>query len=223
MKILFCAEAFPEARTRLAALLPDDEILAFPPEKLGAHIAEADVVVPLVEPGGRGPHPAGDVRAYPAVRGRARNRGHRRSHTKRRHGRTYPERRVRQRCIGRRACDPSHAHALPAVEPDRTNTGTGHQGRVGVAGRPGDARENRLHPRPRRGRKGTGPPSLPASGSGSLPWTTIPAGPCPGWRSPARIPSNRLAGALAEADYVALCINYTPDGSTSSALRRLPQ
>ena len=48
MKILFCGEAFPEARTKLAALLPDDEILAFPPEKLGAHIAEADVVVPLV-------------------------------------------------------------------------------------------------------------------------------------------------------------------------------
>ena len=48
MKILFCGEAFPEARTRLAALLPDDEILAFPPDKLSAHIAEADVVVPLV-------------------------------------------------------------------------------------------------------------------------------------------------------------------------------
>ena len=27
---------------------PDDEILAFPPDKLGAHVAEADVVVPLV-------------------------------------------------------------------------------------------------------------------------------------------------------------------------------
>jgi phosphoglycerate dehydrogenase-like enzyme len=48
MKILFCGESFPEARTRLAALLPDDEILAFPPERLGAHIAEADVIVPLV-------------------------------------------------------------------------------------------------------------------------------------------------------------------------------
>ena len=48
MKILFCGEAFPEARTRLAALLPDDDILAFPPDKLGAHISEADVVVPLV-------------------------------------------------------------------------------------------------------------------------------------------------------------------------------
>jgi hypothetical protein len=48
MKILFCGEAFPEARRQLAALLPDDEILAFPPDKLGAHIAEADVVVPLV-------------------------------------------------------------------------------------------------------------------------------------------------------------------------------
>jgi phosphoglycerate dehydrogenase-like enzyme len=48
MKILFCGEAFPEARTRLAALLPDDEILAFPPDKLGPHIADTDVVVPLV-------------------------------------------------------------------------------------------------------------------------------------------------------------------------------
>jgi phosphoglycerate dehydrogenase-like enzyme len=50
MKILFCGESFPEARTRLAALLPDDEILAFPPDRLGAHIAEADVIVPLVAP-----------------------------------------------------------------------------------------------------------------------------------------------------------------------------
>jgi phosphoglycerate dehydrogenase-like enzyme len=48
MKILFCGESFPEARTRLAALLPNDEILAFPPDWLGAHIAEADVIVPLV-------------------------------------------------------------------------------------------------------------------------------------------------------------------------------
>ncbi len=48
MKILFCGEAFPEARKRLAALLPDDEILAFPPDKLGPHIADTDVVVPLV-------------------------------------------------------------------------------------------------------------------------------------------------------------------------------
>lgn len=48
MKILFCGEGFPEARSRLAAILPDDEILAFSPDKLGPHIAEADVVVPLV-------------------------------------------------------------------------------------------------------------------------------------------------------------------------------
>jgi phosphoglycerate dehydrogenase-like enzyme len=48
MKILFCGEAFPEARRQLGALLPDDEILAFPPDQLGAHIEEADVVVPLV-------------------------------------------------------------------------------------------------------------------------------------------------------------------------------
>jgi phosphoglycerate dehydrogenase-like enzyme len=48
MKILFCGEAFPEARKQLAALLPDDEFLAFPPGRLGPHIAEADVVVPLV-------------------------------------------------------------------------------------------------------------------------------------------------------------------------------
>lgn len=48
MKILFCGEGFPEARTRLAALLPDAEILAFPPDSLGPHIAGADVIVPLV-------------------------------------------------------------------------------------------------------------------------------------------------------------------------------
>jgi phosphoglycerate dehydrogenase-like enzyme len=48
MKILFCGESFPEARRQLASLLPDDEILAFPPAQLGAHIAEADVIVPLV-------------------------------------------------------------------------------------------------------------------------------------------------------------------------------
>jgi len=48
MKILFCGESFPEARKQLATLLPNDEILAFPPDELGPHIAEADVVVPLV-------------------------------------------------------------------------------------------------------------------------------------------------------------------------------
>ena len=48
MKILFCGESFPEARTRLATLLPEDAILAFPPDRLGVHIAEADVIVPLV-------------------------------------------------------------------------------------------------------------------------------------------------------------------------------
>ena len=48
MKILFCGEAFPEARKQLAALLPGEEILAFPPDKLAPHIAGADVVVPLV-------------------------------------------------------------------------------------------------------------------------------------------------------------------------------
>jgi phosphoglycerate dehydrogenase-like enzyme len=48
MKILFCGMAFPEARERLRALLPNDDILAFPPDELPAHIAEADVVVPLV-------------------------------------------------------------------------------------------------------------------------------------------------------------------------------
>jgi phosphoglycerate dehydrogenase-like enzyme len=48
MKILFCGESFPEARRQLNALLPNDEILAFPPEMLGPHIANADVVVPLV-------------------------------------------------------------------------------------------------------------------------------------------------------------------------------
>ena len=48
MKILFCGESFPEARKQLDALLPNDEILAFPPEKIGPHIKEADVVVPLV-------------------------------------------------------------------------------------------------------------------------------------------------------------------------------
>jgi phosphoglycerate dehydrogenase-like enzyme len=48
MKILFCGESFPEARNRLRMLLPNDEILAFPPSELSAHIAEADVVVPLV-------------------------------------------------------------------------------------------------------------------------------------------------------------------------------
>jgi phosphoglycerate dehydrogenase-like enzyme len=48
MKILFCGEGFPEARRQLATLLPDDELLAFPPDKLGPHIAEADVVVPTV-------------------------------------------------------------------------------------------------------------------------------------------------------------------------------
>jgi len=48
MKILFCGEAFPEARKQLAALLPDFGILACPPETIGDHIAEADVIVPLV-------------------------------------------------------------------------------------------------------------------------------------------------------------------------------
>jgi phosphoglycerate dehydrogenase-like enzyme len=48
MKILFCGESFPEARRQLSSLLPGDEILAFPPEKIGPYIAEADVVVPLV-------------------------------------------------------------------------------------------------------------------------------------------------------------------------------
>jgi len=48
MKILFCGEGFPEARRQLATLLPDDEILAFPPDQIGPHIAEADVVVPTV-------------------------------------------------------------------------------------------------------------------------------------------------------------------------------
>jgi phosphoglycerate dehydrogenase-like enzyme len=48
MKILFCGEGFPEARRQLTTLLPDDKILAFPPDQLGPHIAEADVVVPTV-------------------------------------------------------------------------------------------------------------------------------------------------------------------------------
>jgi len=48
MKILFCGEGFPEARRQLAALLPDDEIIALPPDKLGPHIADADIVVPTV-------------------------------------------------------------------------------------------------------------------------------------------------------------------------------
>lgn len=48
MKILFCSEGFPIARRQLSTLLPDYDILAFPPEELGAHIAEADVIVPLV-------------------------------------------------------------------------------------------------------------------------------------------------------------------------------
>jgi phosphoglycerate dehydrogenase-like enzyme len=48
MTILLCGEGFPVARTRLAALLPGDEILAYPPEELTDHIADADVIVPLV-------------------------------------------------------------------------------------------------------------------------------------------------------------------------------
>ena len=48
MRILFCGDGFPEVRRQLATLLPDDEILAFPPDKLGPHIAGADVVVPTV-------------------------------------------------------------------------------------------------------------------------------------------------------------------------------
>jgi phosphoglycerate dehydrogenase-like enzyme len=48
MKILFCGMAFPEARERLRVLLPGDEILAFPPAELASHIAEADVIIPLV-------------------------------------------------------------------------------------------------------------------------------------------------------------------------------
>lgn len=48
MKILFCGDGFPEARRQLAALLPDDEIVALPPDRIGAHIADADVVVPTV-------------------------------------------------------------------------------------------------------------------------------------------------------------------------------
>ena len=48
MKILFCGEGFPVARMRLAALLPEDRILAYPPEELADHITEADVIVPLV-------------------------------------------------------------------------------------------------------------------------------------------------------------------------------
>jgi phosphoglycerate dehydrogenase-like enzyme len=48
MKILFCGEGFPEARKQLAALLPDDEILAFPPDQIGPPIADADIVVPTV-------------------------------------------------------------------------------------------------------------------------------------------------------------------------------
>jgi len=48
MKILFCGTGFPEARERLRTLLPDFEILAYPVEELSAHIAEADVIVPLV-------------------------------------------------------------------------------------------------------------------------------------------------------------------------------
>lgn len=48
MKILFCGMGFPEARARLHALLPHDEILAYAPDELPAHVAGADVVVPLV-------------------------------------------------------------------------------------------------------------------------------------------------------------------------------
>ena len=48
MNILFCGMGFPVARARLAALLPGDRILAYPPEELAGHIAEADVIVPLV-------------------------------------------------------------------------------------------------------------------------------------------------------------------------------
>jgi phosphoglycerate dehydrogenase-like enzyme len=48
MKILFCGDGFPEARKQLASLLPDDEILALPPDQIGLHIAGADVVVPTV-------------------------------------------------------------------------------------------------------------------------------------------------------------------------------
>jgi phosphoglycerate dehydrogenase-like enzyme len=48
MKILFCGEGFPEARRQLAALLSDDEILALPPDRIGRHIADADIVVPTV-------------------------------------------------------------------------------------------------------------------------------------------------------------------------------
>jgi phosphoglycerate dehydrogenase-like enzyme len=47
MKILFCGEGFPVARARLAALLPEGRILAYPTEELADHIAEADVIVPL--------------------------------------------------------------------------------------------------------------------------------------------------------------------------------
>jgi phosphoglycerate dehydrogenase-like enzyme len=48
MNILFCGMGFPVARARLAALLPGDRILAYPLEELADHIAEADVIVPLV-------------------------------------------------------------------------------------------------------------------------------------------------------------------------------
>jgi|WetSurMetagenome_2_1015567.scaffolds.fasta_scaffold07203_3 phosphoglycerate dehydrogenase-like enzyme len=48
MNILFCGEGFPVARARLGTLLPENRILAYPPDELPAHIAEADVIVPLV-------------------------------------------------------------------------------------------------------------------------------------------------------------------------------
>ena len=48
MKILFCGDGFPEARRQLAALLPHDEILALPPASIGSRIADADIVVPTV-------------------------------------------------------------------------------------------------------------------------------------------------------------------------------
>ncbi len=157
MKILFCGEAFPEARTRLAALLPDDEILAFPPDKLGAHVAEADVVVPLVSRVDEAfirQGTFGLVQQYGVgletvdIEAATRN--------------GVMVARIPSEESGNAASVAEHAVLLMLMLSRRwneigTHAKTGCSGHVGVAARPGTARKNRLHRRPWRGRKGTGP------------------------------------------------------------------
>ena len=153
MKILFCGEGFPEARRQLATLLPDDEILAFPPDQIGPHIAEADVVVPtvnrvdqeLIRKGTFGLIQQFGVGLESVDIGAATKNG-------------VMVARIPVKSPATPPRSPSTRSSLCLCSPGGGTRSLQHGRRglrrVGVTGRPGTAREKRLHRRHWRGRKG---------------------------------------------------------------------